>query len=245
MANLKTIHGVKPHKVVAHDEWMKARQEFLKKEKGFTKLRDQLNEQRRALPWEKLEKQYVFDTPSGKKTLADLFEGRSQLIVWHFMFGPDWEQGCSHCSFWTDGWNGVTEHLKHRDTTIMAISQAPLSKIEKFKRRMGWNFNWASSTGTDFNFDYQASTRPEELKAKKVIYNFKEMEPFSDQMHGCSTFYKDEKGDIYHTYSTYSRGVDMLNIAYHFLDLTAKGRDEDWSQKHSSDWVRHHDRYAS
>lgn len=243
MANLKTIFGIKPHKVVSHDEWIEARRQFLKKEKEFTKLRDRLNEERRALPWEQVKKEYSFDGPSGKRTLADLFNGKSQLVVWHFMFGPDWQQGCSHCSFWADGWNGVTEHLKHRDTEMIAISQAPLSKIEPFKRRMGWSFNWMSSANTDFNFDYQASTRPEELKAKKVLYNYQEMEPFSDQMHGCSTFYKDDNDDIFHTYSTYARGVDMLNVAYQFLDLTAKGRDEDWSQEHSSGWVRHHDRY--
>lgn len=243
MANLRTIHGVKSHQVVSHEEWMEARRQFLHKEKEFTKLRDQLNEQRRALPWERVEKQYVFDAQSGKKTLADLFENRSQLIVWHFMFGPDWQQGCSHCSFWADGWNGVIEHFKHRDTTMIAISQAPLSKIEAFKRRMGWNFKWVSSADTDFNFDYQASARPEELKAKKVLYNYHEMQPFSDQMHGCSTFYKDENGEIFHTYSAYARGVDMLNVAYQFLDLTAKGRDEDWSRENSSNWVRHRDRY--
>lgn len=243
MANLKTVFGVKPHMVVSHEEWVAARREFLKKEKEFTRLRDRLNEERRALPWEKIEKQYVFDGPKGKEALADLFDGRGQLIVWHFMFGPDWQQGCSHCSFWADGWNGVVEHLKHRDTTMIAISRAPLSKIESFKRRMGWGFKWVSSANTDFNFDYQASARPEELIAKKVLYNYQEMEPFSDQMHGCSAFYKDERGDIFHTYSTYARGVDMLNVAYQFLDLTAKGRDEDWSQEHSSGWVRHHDRY--
>ena len=245
MTNLKTVFGVKPHKVVAHAEWMDARRQFLEKEKEFTRLRDELNEQRRALPWEKVEKPYVFDGPSGKETLAELFEGRSQLIVWHFMFGQEWQQGCSHCSFWADGWNGVTEHLKHRDTTMIATSQASLAKIEPFKRRMGWSFKWVSSANTDFNFDFQASARPEELKAKKVLYNFQEMEPFSDQMHGCSTFYRDEHGDIFHTYSTYARGVDMLNTAYQFLDLTAKGRDEDWSQEHSSGWVRHRDRYGS
>lgn len=243
MANLKTALGVKPHKVVSHEEWVEARRRFLNKEKEFTRLRDELNEERRALPWEKVEKPYVFDGPKGKESLAELFDGRGQLIVWHFMFGPDWNQGCSHCSFWADGWNGVVEHLKHRDTTMLAISQAPLSKIEAFKRRMGWSFKWLSSANTDFNFDYQASARPEELKAKKVLYNYREIEPFSDQMHGCSTFYKDGQGDIFHTYSTYARGVDMLNVAYQFLDLTAKGRDEDFSQEHPSGWVRHRDRY--
>jgi predicted dithiol-disulfide oxidoreductase (DUF899 family) len=243
VATLKTVLGAQPHKVVTHREWLEARRELLRKEKEFTLLRDRLNEERRALPWEQVEKPYAFDTTSGEQSLAELFDGRSQLIVWHFMFGPDWQQGCSHCSFWADGWNGVIEHMKHRDTTLIAVSQAPLAKIEPFKRRMGWSFTWVSSASTDFNFDYQASVRPEELKRRKVLYNFREIEPFSDQMHGCSAFYRDEGGAIYHTYSTYSRGVDMLNVAYQFLDLTAKGRDEDWSQEHSSGWVRHHDRY--
>jgi predicted dithiol-disulfide oxidoreductase (DUF899 family) len=243
MVKFKTVFGVKSHDVVSHEKWLEARRYFLKKEKEFTRLRDELNEQRRALPWEKVEKQYLFKGPKGDETLSDLFDGKSQLIVWHFMFGPDWEQGCAHCSFWADGWNGVVEHLKHRDTTIMAISRAPLAKIEPFKRRMGWSFKWVSSANTDFNFDFQASVRPEELKAKKVLYNYQEMKPFSDQMHGVSTFCKDDKGDVFHTYSTYSRGVDSLNVAFQFLDLTAKGRDEDWSQPHPSGWVRHHDRY--
>jgi predicted dithiol-disulfide oxidoreductase (DUF899 family) len=229
--------------VVPHAEWVDARRRFLAKEKEFTRLRDELNAQRRALPWEKVAKKYTFDAPDGQRSLSDLFDGREQLIVWHFMFGPDWQEGCAHCSFWADGWNGVVEHLKRRDTTMIAISRAPLSKIEPFKRRMGWSFQWVSAANTDFNFDYQASARPEELKAKRVLYNYQETEPFSDQMHGCSTFSKDERGEVFHTYSTYSRGVDMLNVAFQFLDLTAKGRDEDWSQVHPSSWVRHHDRY--
>jgi predicted dithiol-disulfide oxidoreductase (DUF899 family) len=243
MAQLKTAVGSRPHAVVSHDEWMAARQAFLKKEREFTRLRDELNEARRALPWERVDKTYIFDAPTGTTSLADLFDSRRQLIVWHFMFGPEWQQGCSHCSFWADGWNGIVEHLKHRDTTMMAISQAPLAKIEAFKTRMGWSFAWVSAANTDFNFDYQASARPEELNAKRVLYNYREIEPFSDQMHGCSAFYKDEDGEIYHTYSTYARGVDMLNVAYQFLDLTALGRDEDPSQPHPSDWIRHRDRY--
>ena len=240
---MKDTAEIKNHAVVSHQEWLATRTGFLAKEKEFTRLRDELNQQRRELPWEKVEKQYIFDGPAGKQTLTELFDGRNQLIVWHFMFGPDWEAGCSHCSFWADGWNGVIEHLKHRDTTMIAISRAPLAKIEPFRRRMGWSFKWVSSADTDFNFDYQASTRPEELRTKKVLYNFQEMEPFSDQMHGCSTFYKDESGDIFHTYSTYARGVDMLNVAYQFLDLTAKGRDEGWSQQHPSGWVRRRGEY--
>ncbi|HUO94640.1 MAG TPA: thioredoxin family protein [Steroidobacteraceae bacterium] len=243
MATLNTSSGAKPHAVVSHAEWTEARRRLLVKEKEFTRLRDQLNEQRRALPWERVEKAYAFDAPSGKATLADLFDGRKQLVVWHFMFGADWQQGCSHCAFWADGWNGVVEHLKHRDTTLIAISQAPLAKIEAFRKRMGWTFKWVSAANTDFNFDFQASARPEELKAGRVLYNYETVEPFSDQMHGCSAFYRDGDGAIYHTYSTYARGVDTLNVAFQFLDLTALGRDEDWSQPHPSGWVRHRDRY--
>jgi predicted dithiol-disulfide oxidoreductase (DUF899 family) len=215
----------------------------LKEEKEFTKLRDQLNQRRRELPWEKVEKQYVFEGPDGKETLPDLFGGKSQLLVWHFMFGPDWKEGCSHCSLWADTFNGNIVHLKQRDTTMIAISRAPLNNIEPFKKRMGWTFKWVSSADTDFNFDYQASVRPEELKAKKVIYNYREIEPFSDQLHGASAFYRDSEGDVFHTYSTYARGVDMLNGTFQYLDLTAKGRDEDWSSDHPSGWVRHHDKY--
>jgi predicted dithiol-disulfide oxidoreductase (DUF899 family) len=244
MAILKTAAGAYPHRVVPHADWMAARREFLKREKEFTRLRDKLNEERRALPWERVEKEYVFDGPGGPETLADLFDGRAQLVVWHFMFGPEWQQGCAHCSFWADGWNGVVEHLRHRDTTMIAISQAPLSKIELFRRRMGWTFPWVSSARTDFNFDFQASARPEELKRGEVLYNYEAVEPFSDQMHGCSTFYRAGDGEIFHTYSTYARGVDMLNVAYQFLDLTAMGRNEDSTHDHPSGWVRHRDRYG-
>ena len=239
MATLTTVFGKKNHKVVSHEEWLKARKELLKKEKEFTKLRDQLSEQRRDLPWEKVEKEYVFDGPEGKETLAELFDGKSQLVIWHFMFGPDWKAGCSHCSLWADTFNGNVVHLRAKDTTMMAISQAPLKKIEPFKKRMGWIFKWVSAADTDFNYDFHASARPEELKAKRIYYNYSEIEPFSDQLHGASAFYKDDRGDIYHTYSTYARGVDMLNGAYQYLDITAKGRDEDGS----SDWVKHHDKY--
>jgi len=243
MAKIKTYAGTREHAVVSHDAWMNARKEFLAKEKEFTRLRDQLNEQRRQLPWEKVEKSYVFEGPSGKVTLADLFAGKSQLLVWHFMFGPEWKQGCSHCSMWADTFNANAVHMRARDITMIAISRAPWSKIEPFRKRMGWTFKWVSSANTDFNFDYQASARPEELQGGKVLYNYQMMEPFSDQMHGCSAFYKDDDGAIYHTYSTYARGVDMLNGAYHYIDLTAKGRDEDPAAEHPSGWVRHHDRY--
>jgi predicted dithiol-disulfide oxidoreductase (DUF899 family) len=231
------------HPVVAHDQWIKARKALLKKEKEFTKLRDELSEQRRDLPWEMVEKEYVFEGPDGRETLADLFDGKSQLVIWHFMFGPDWKAGCSHCSFWADSFNGNIVHLAARDTTMIAVSMAPLSKIEPFRKRMAWGFKWVSSGNTDFNYDYQAAAGPEEMKAGKVYYNYREIEPFSDQLHGVSVFHKDKNGDIFHTYSTYARGVDPLNAAYQFLDLTPNGRGEDMNSDHPSDWVRHHDKY--
>jgi predicted dithiol-disulfide oxidoreductase (DUF899 family) len=243
MARIKTVHGIQDHPVASHEEWGKARIKLLEEEKELTKLRDKLNEHRRALPWERVEKAYSFDGADGKETLAELFGGKGQLIVWHFMFGPEWKEGCSHCSCWADTFNAVAIHLRARDTTMAAISMAPLRKIEAFKKRMGWTFPWVSSAHTDFNYDFQASARPEELKAGKVLYNYHEIKPFSDQMHGCSAFIKDDKGDVYHTYSTYARGVEALNGAFHYLDITAKGRDEDWSKGDTSRWMRHHDKY--
>jgi predicted dithiol-disulfide oxidoreductase (DUF899 family) len=243
MAKLTTYAGTQEHKVVSPEDWLIARKALLAKEKKFTRLRDLLNQARRDLPWVKVAKSYVFDGPRGKESLADLFDGKRQLIVYHFMFGPDWEEGCDHCSFWADNFNGIIVHLRARDTDMVAISHAPLKKLETFKKRMGWSFKWLSSLNTDFNYDYQASVRPEEMKVGKVFYNYREIAPFADECHGISTFYKDKKGEVYHTYSTYARGLDMLNTAYHYLDLTAKGRDEDWSADFPSDWVRYHDRY--
>ncbi len=244
MAKIKTVKGVKDHKVVRSEAWLKARKALLLKEKKFTKLRDQLNQQRQNLPWEKVEKDYGFDGSQGRESLADLFGNKSQLIIWHFMFGPDWKEGCSHCSFWADSFNGNIVHMAARDTTMLAVSRAPLKKIEPFQKRMGLDFKWVSSFNTDFNYDYQASFSPMDFKRGKAVYNYKVIEPFSDELHGVSVFYKDPQGDIYHTYSTYGRGVDMLNNAYQYIDLTAKGRDEDLSTDHPSGWVRHHDKYA-
>jgi len=243
MAKIKTVKGVKEHKVVKPEAWLKARKALLLKEKKFTKLRDQLNRERQNLPWEKVEKDYVFDGSQGKESLAGLFGKKSQLIIWHFMFGPDWKEGCSHCSLWADSFNGNIVHMAARDTTMLAVSRAPMKKIEPFRKRMGWGFKWVSSFNTDFNYDYQASFSPLDFKRGKAVYNYRVIQPFSDELHGVSVFYKDPKGDIYHTYSTYSRGVDMLNNAYQYLDLTAKGRDEDWSSDFPSGWVRHHDQY--
>ncbi len=229
MAKLKTVSGVKEHKVVEQKEWTAARKAFLAEEKKFTRLRDQLNQKRRNLPWVKVEKKYAFDGPEGRETLADLFGDKRQLIIWHFMFGPDWKEGCSHCSFWADSFNGNIVHLAARDTTMIAISRAPLKKIGPFQKRMGWGFKWVSSFNTDFNHDYQASFSPEDFKRGKAVYNYRTIKPFSDELHGVSVFYKDAAGDVYHTYSTHGRGVDRLNNAYQYLDLTAKGRDEDGS----------------
>ena len=241
MAKLKTRDGVKEHKVVSEKEWLKARKQLLAKEKKFSKLRDELNKQRRALPWVKIEKEYVFDGPNGKETLSDLFDGKSQLIVYHFMFGPGWGDGCPHCSFWADHFDSVDAHIGQRDTTFVVISRAPLKEIKPFKKRMGWKFKWFSSNGTDFNFDLNVSFTPEQLKNGTAIYNYAPLNMDIDEREGVSAFYKDSKGDIYHTYSSYARGIDLMNTTYNFIDLTAKGRDE--NPEHSQDWVRYHDEY--
>ena len=230
--------------VVSHSEWIEARKEFLRKEKEFTRLRDELSRQRRTLPWEKVEKRYRFDSTKGKTTLADLFEGRSQLVVYHFMFSPGWEQGCPSCSFWADHFDGTTVHLANRDTTLAVISRAPLGEIEAFKKRMGWKFQWVSSFGSDFNFDYHVSFTPEEISSGKLEYNYAPMEGFpSEEAPGVSVFAKDAAGELFHSYSTYGRGIDILNGTYNLLDLVPKGRDED-GLAFTMSWVRHHDRYT-
>jgi len=229
-------------KVVTRDEWLAARKRHLEKEKEFTRLRDELSRQRRELPWVRVEKEYVFDGPEGKKTLAELFDGRGQLIVYHFMFGPGWEQGCPSCSFVSDHIDGSVVHLSHRDVTLMAVSRAPLSQIEAFRKRMGWRFKWVSSNGNDFNFDYHVSFTKDEMAKGDVYYNY-EMQKFgSEEAPGVSVFYRDATGGIFHTYSAYARGLDILVGAYNYLDLAPKGRDED-GLTHSMAWVRHHDRY--
>lgn len=231
------------HRVVSEGEWLEARKDLLAKEKEFTRLRDELSQQRRELPWVKVNKEYIFDGPKGKETLAELFDGRSQLIVYYFMFGPDWEAGCPHCSFWADNFNGVIIHLNQRDVTMIAVSRAPLEKLEAFKKRMGWSFKWVSSSETDFNFDYYVSFTPEELARKGVFYNFAIHDDVgSSEREGVSVFYKDAKGSVFHTYSAYARGIDMLNTAYHYLDLAPKGRDEA-KLEFTQEWVRYHDKY--
>jgi predicted dithiol-disulfide oxidoreductase (DUF899 family) len=229
-------------KVVSRDEWLAARKQHLSKEKEFTRLRDKLSAERRELPWVKVEKNYLFDGRGRKETLADLFDGRSQLIVYHFMFGPEWEQGCPSCSFLSDHIDGSV-HLAHRDVTFVVVSRAPLPKIEAFKKRMGWRFKWVSSYGSDFNSDYHVSFTKDEMAKGKVYYNY-DMNAFpSDEGPGISVFYEDGTGDIFHTYSSYARGLDILVGAYNYLDLVPKGRDEaelPWTMA----WVRHHDKYG-
>lgn len=241
MAKLKTFAGVKEHKVVTPKEWLAARKRLLLKEKKFSKVRDQLNRERRALPWLNVEKLYVFDSPEGKLTLAELFGAKSQLIVYHFMFGPGWKEGCPHCSFWADHYDSVNFHIGQRDTTFVVISRAPLNEIEPFKKRMGWRFRWVSSNENDFNFDFHVSFTPQELKSGKPFYNYRTVKMDIDEREGVSAFYKDNAGQVYHTYSAYARGIDLMNTTYNFLDLTAKGRDE--KPGHAQDWVRYHDRY--
>lgn len=233
--------GMKDHAVVSYEKWLAASAAFLAKEKEFTRLRDELSQQRRELPWEAVEKEYVFEGSAGKQTLAELFYGRSQLVVYHFMFEPGWDAGCPHCSFWADNFNPVIVHMNQRDTTMIAVSRAPYAKLAAYQERMGWNFKWVSSHGSDFNFDYRVSFTPEELAKKEPIYNFGTMAPGMAEREGASVFYKDAAGGVFHTYSTYARGIDLLNTAYNYIDLTPKGRDEGGR---SQFWVRRHDEYA-
>ena len=225
-------------RIVSHEEWLKAAQAHLAKEKEFTHRREELARERRELPWEKVEKNYVFDAPEGKVALADLFDGKSQLIVQHFMFGADWNEGCPSCSFWTDNFNGVDAHLAHRDTAFVLISRGPIAKLEAYRKRMGWTVRWVSSLNNDFNFDYGVSFQPDEQGKK---YNLDTMKPYGPEDPGLSAFRRGDDGAIYRTYSTYARGLDVLNGTYHLLDMTSKGRDED--PKHPMAWVRRHDRY--
>ena len=242
MAKSRARKGVGKHRVVSHKAWIEARRKFLAKEKKFTRLRDELSRQRRALPWEKVDKEYVFDGPKGRETLPELFDGRSQLIVYHFMFAPEWNEGCKHCSFWADNFNGLGIHLNHRDASFVAISRAPLAKIEAFRKRMDWSFKWVSSGQNDFNYDYQASFAPQEVESGAAFYNFSKFDVGVSDREGVSVFYRDPGGAVFHTYSSYARGIDMLNTAYHYLDLVPKGRDED-GLEFTQSWVRHHDRY--
>jgi predicted dithiol-disulfide oxidoreductase (DUF899 family) len=230
------------HQIFSKDEWIEARKVLLKKEKEFTALRDQLSQQRRDLPWVAVDKEYAFDGPNGKETLSDLFDGRSQLIVYHFMYDPNWDVGCPSCSFWADNFNDIIVHLNQRDVTMIAVSRAPYNKIDEYKKRLGWNFKWVSSFNTDFNRDYYVSFTLEELEKKEGFYNFTIQDPYESEQPGVSVFYKDQAGKIFHTYSAYERGIDILNNTYNYLDLVPKGRDED-GYDFPMAWVRRHDEY--
>jgi len=239
---IRTAKGLKTFKAVSPAQWLKARKKLLVKEKEFTRLRDQLSRQRRNLPWEPVAKKYVFDGPKGKETLADLFDGKTQLIVYHFMFGPEDDAGCKSCSFWADNFNGIDVHLRHRDTNFVAISRAPYKKLKAYAKRLGWSFKWLSAGETDFAYDYHASFTPDQ-EAGKALVNYEMGVPWGPDTVAISVFCKDTKGRVYHTYSCYSRGVDMMNGAYHYLDLTPKGRDESDQKPHAQAWVRRHDEY--
>lgn len=227
------------HRVVSKVEWFEERRAFLELEKEFTRRRDEISRLRRELPWVKVDKNYVFDGPDGKETLSDLFGDNSQLIVYHFMFGPGWDDGCTGCSFVSDHIDGANQHLAHHDVSLVAVSRAPRSEFEPYKERMGWKIKWVSSNRTDFNFDYGVSYTRDELEKGPVFHNFVIQKLSGDEQPGLSVFYKDEAGDIYHTYSTYERGLDMLVGAYNYLDLTPKGRNE----TSPMDWMCRHDEY--
>jgi predicted dithiol-disulfide oxidoreductase (DUF899 family) len=229
------------HKVVTSDKWMAARKKLLVKEKALTRAADKLSRERRALPWEAVTKDYVFEGPNGKETLVQLFDGRSQLVVYHFMFGPDWDAGCPHCSRWADNFNGVIVHLNQRDVTLIAVSRAPYEKLAAYRQRMGWSFKWVSSFGSDFNYDFHVSFTPEEMRNKKAFYNFKLQNPDAPEREGVSVFCKDPKGKVYRTYSTFARGIEALNLDYKYLDIVPKGRDE---AGRGPSWVRRHDEYG-
>jgi len=234
--------GTENHRVVSRDEWIGERKALLAREKELTHQRDQLARERRALPWVRIDKSYVFDTTEGRRALPELFEGRRQLLVQHFMFGPGWEQGCPSCSFMADHSDGMNVHLAHRDVTLVAVSRAPLADIERFRQRMGWRFKWVSSHGSDFNYDFGISFTPEQVAKGDLYYNYGTW-PFAyEEWPGVSVFFKDDANAVFHTYSTYGRGVEVMMGTYNMLDLTPKGRDER-DVDHKMEWVRHHDRY--
>ncbi len=232
------------HKIVSRDEWLEARKTHLAREKEFTRQRDALSKERRALPWVRIEEDYRFDTSRGEQSLGDLFDGRSQLIVQHFMFGPDWEEGCPSCSFWADGYNAFVGHLAQRDVTMIAVSNAPQEKLDAYKKRLGWSFTWATAIDGAFSRDFGVTYSADELAAGEVHHNYENQKFPIDEAPGASVFYKDGEGRIFHTYSCYARGLDMLNAAYSYLDLTPKGRDED-DLPFPMSWVRRKDSYGA
>lgn len=227
------------HQVVSRDEWLSARKAHLAREKEFTRQRDALSAERRALPWVKVDKAYAFEGPTGRQTLADLFGRNSQLVIYHFMFGPGSKEGCPGCSFLADHFDGPNQHLKHHDVSLVAVSRAPYAEFQEFRQRMGWDFTWVSSAGSDFNHDFHVTPSPAERAAGRYEYNYAMHDGEGGEMPGFSVFYRDEAGEIFHTYSSYARGGDLLIGAYNVLDMTPKGRNEDGIM----DWMRHHDRY--
>ena len=230
------------HPIVSRDEWLTARQQLLDKEKDFLRARDELSRERRELPWVRVGKQYVFEGPNGRETLADLFAGRSQLIVYHFMFAPEWEAGCPGCSFWADSFNDVIPHLNQRDVSMVAISRAPLQKLQAFASRMQWSFKWLSSADSDFNFDFHVSFRPEDLQSGTAVYNYRPHQSQKSDLPGFSIFFRDGE-HVFYTYSTFARGLDPMNAAYQLLDLVPKGRDES-GLPFPMAWVKLHDLYG-
>lgn len=233
---------MQPHAVVSREEWIAARKAHLAHEKEYTRARERLAEERRALPWVKVDKDYVFDGPDVKVSLADLFQGRRQLVVQHVMFAPDWSEACKICSFWADGFERMIPHLGARDTAMVAVSRAHQEKLAAFRQRMGWTFDWFSSAGNDFNYDFAVSFTPEQLKSDAALYNFGTARFESEEAPGISVFCRDEAGNIFHTYSCYARGLDMMNAAYHYLDLTPLGRHEK-GLPYPMHWVRLRDQY--
>lgn len=231
------------HKVVSGDDWVDARRRLLAKEKDFLHRRDELSRERRELPWERVSKSYVFDGPAGKESLADLFAGRSQLIIYHFMFAPEAEAGCKSCSFWADSYNGIIPHLNQRDVSFAAVSRAPLPKLQAFAARLGWTFKWVSSGNNDFNYDYHVSFRQQDVASGAATYNYAEQRKATPDLPGFSVFFQDA-GHIFHTYSTYARGLDPMNVAYQLLDLVPKGRDEA-GLPNAMAWVKFHDQYTT
>ena len=228
------------HRIGTRDQWTAARRELLEQEKQFTRMRDELSEKRRALPWVRVEQRYTFQAPEGPRTLSDLFRERSQLLVYHLMFAPEWDAACKSCSFWADSFSSSVVHLAHRDVSFAAISRAPVQKLTAYAKRLGWGFPWLSSEGTSFNYDFAASFTDEQQRSGRLVYNFETQSVNSSDMPGYSVFVRDEAGSVFHTYSTYSRGIDMMNPTYQCLDLVPKGRDE---ADGNMAWLRRHDEY--
>jgi predicted dithiol-disulfide oxidoreductase (DUF899 family) len=233
---------IRDHSVVSADRWLAERKTLLAREKELVRLRDEIARQRRALPWERVTKEYVFDAPEGRRSLADLFDGRHQLLVQHFMFGPGWQHGCPSCSFMADHTDGMTVHLAQRDVSFAAVSRAPLADLERFRKRMGWKFRWVSSAGNDFNLDFHVSFEPEDRVDGAVYYNYGRTAFPSTEAPGISVFYRDDEGEVFHAYSTFGRGVEVMMGTYNMLDLVPKGRNER-DVPNKMEWVRHHDRY--